>query len=164
MKAAVAELQAQGFAIPDYPEDPQTDEERDVRARYSRVMGSAVNPVLREGNSDRRAPGSVKNCAKRTRTAWVRGRSDSKTAGATMDADDFRHNEQSVVMPADDVLTIRLIHEGGPTVLKDGLKVQAGEVVDGTVMRAAALDAFLAAQVARAKAEVSSSLCTSRPP
>ena len=153
LKAAVAELQSQGFAIPSYPEDPQTDEERDVRARYSRVMGSAVNPVLREGNSDRRAPESVKNYAKKNPHRMGAWSSDSKTAVATMDADDFRHNEQSVVMPADDVLAIRLVHAGGTTVLKEGLKVQADEVVDGTVMRAAALDAFLAAQVARAKAE-----------
>jgi isocitrate dehydrogenase len=153
LKAAVAELQSQGFAIPSYPEDPQSEEERDVRARYSRVMGSAVNPVLREGNSDRRAPESVKNYAKKNPHRMGAWSSDSKTAVATMDADDFRHNEQSVVMPADDVLAIRLVHAGGTTVLKEGLKVQAGEVVDGTVMRAAALDAFLAAQVARAKAE-----------
>ncbi|HMQ66287.1 MAG TPA: NADP-dependent isocitrate dehydrogenase, partial [Arachnia sp.] len=153
LKAAVAELQSQGFAIPSYPEDPQTDEERDVRARYSRVMGSAVNPVLREGNSDRRAPESVKNYAKKNPHRMGAWSSESKTAVATMDADDFRHNEQSVVMPADDVLAIRLVHAGGTTVLKDGLKVLAGEVVDATVMRAAALDAFLAEQVARAKAE-----------
>ena len=153
LKAAVAELQSQGFAIPSYPEDPQSDEERDVRARYARVMGSAVNPVLREGNSDRRAPESVKNYAKKNPHRMGAWSSDSKTAVATMDADDFRHNEQSVVMPADDVLAIRLIHPGGPTVLKEGLKVLAGEVVDATVMRAAALDAFLAEQVARAKAE-----------
>ncbi|HMR13947.1 MAG TPA: NADP-dependent isocitrate dehydrogenase, partial [Arachnia sp.] len=94
LKAAVAELQSQGFAIPSYPEDPQTDEERDVRARYSRVMGSAVNPVLREGNSDRRAPESVKNYAKKNPHRMGAWSSESKTAVATMDADDFRHNEQ----------------------------------------------------------------------
>ncbi|MDO5676075.1 MAG: NADP-dependent isocitrate dehydrogenase [Propionibacteriaceae bacterium] len=152
LKAAVAELQAQGFNIPDYPEDPQTDEQRDIRARYSKVMGSAVNPVLREGNSDRRAPESVKNYARKNPHRMGAWSADSKTAVATMDADDFRHNEQSVVLPADDVLTIRhRAADGTETVLKDGLKVLEGEVVDGTVMRAAALDAFLAEQVAAAK-------------
>ena len=152
LKAAVAELQAQGFQIPDYPEDPQTDEERDIRARYDRVKGSAVNPVLREGNSDRRAPESVKNYAKKNPHRMGAWTSESKTAVATMDADDFRHNEQSVVMPAADTLTIRQRGaDGSETVLKDGLKVLEGEVVDATVMRADALDKFLAEQVAAAK-------------
>ncbi|GAA4891939.1 NADP-dependent isocitrate dehydrogenase [Tessaracoccus lubricantis] len=152
LKAAVAELQGLGFAIPDYPEDPQTDGEREVRARYGKVMGSAVNPVLREGNSDRRAPESVKNYAKKhphRMGAWT---ADSKTSVATMDAGDFRHNEQSVILPSDDTLTIRhRAADGTETVLKDGLKVLEGEVVDATVMRAAVLDAFLAEQVAEAK-------------
>ncbi|MBB1483863.1 NADP-dependent isocitrate dehydrogenase [Tessaracoccus sp. MC1865] len=152
LKAAIAELQGLGYAIPDFPEDPQTDEERDIRARYGKVMGSAVNPVLREGNSDRRAPESVKNYAKKNphrMGAWSR---DSKTSVATMDADDFRHNEQSVVLPSADTLTIRhRAADGTETVLKDGLKVLEGEVVDATVLRAAALDAFLTEQVARAK-------------
>ncbi|PRQ11359.1 NADP-dependent isocitrate dehydrogenase [Corynebacterium sp. 13CS0277] len=154
LKAAIAELQAQGFALPDYPDAPATDEERDIRARYDAVKGSAVNPVLREGNSDRRAPIAVKNFAKahpHRMGAWT---ADSKTNVATMSDDDFRHNEQSVIMPADDTLTITLVGaDGSETVLKDGLKVLAGEVVDSTVMRAAALDEFLAAQVARAKEE-----------
>ena len=152
LKSAIAELQAQGFKVPDYPEDPQTDEDKDVRARYGKVMGSAVNPVLREGNSDRRAPESVKNYAKKNPHRMGAWTDDSKTAVATMDSDDFRHNEQSVVLPADDTLTIRhRAADGTETVLKDGLKVLSGEVVDGTVMRAAALDAFLADQVAKAK-------------
>ena len=152
LKSAIAELQAQGFKVPDYPEDPQTDEDKDVRARYGKVMGSAVNPVLREGNSDRRAPESVKNYAKKNPHRMGAWTDDSKTAVATMDSDDFRHNEQSVVLPADDTLTIRhRAADGTETVLKDGLKVLSGEVVDGTVMRAAALDAFLAEQVAKAK-------------
>ncbi|MBB1508627.1 NADP-dependent isocitrate dehydrogenase [Tessaracoccus sp. MC1756] len=152
LKAAIAELQGLGYAIPDFPEDPQTDEERDVRARYGKVMGSAVNPVLREGNSDRRAPESVKNYAKKNPHRMGAWSSDSKTSVATMDADDFRHNEQSVVLPSADTLTIRhRAADGTETVLKDGLKVLEGEVVDATVLRAAALDAFLTEQVARAK-------------
>ena len=153
LKAAIAELQAQGYALPAYPDEPRTDEEKDARARYDSVKGSAVNPVLREGNSDRRAPAAVKNYARRhphSMGAWSR---DSRTQVATMGKDDFRSNEQSVVLPADDTLAIQLVTDAGTTVLKDGLKVLEGEVVDATVMRAAALDAFLAEQVARAKAD-----------
>ncbi|MDO5068104.1 MAG: NADP-dependent isocitrate dehydrogenase [Propionibacteriaceae bacterium] len=152
LKAAIAELQAKGFALPDYPEDPQTDQERDHRARYDRVKGSAVNPVLREGNSDRRAPESVKNYAKANPHRMGAWSPESRTRVATMSADDFRHNEASVVMPADDVLTIRHIAtDGTDTVLRSDLQVLAGEVIDATVMRAAALDAFLAEQVRIAK-------------
>ena len=154
MKAAIAELQSQGYALPDYPDSPSTDEEKDVRARYDAVKGSAVNPVLREGNSDRRAPIAVKNFAKahpHRMGAWSQS---SKTNVATMDDHDFRHNEKSVIIPADDVLTIKLVGaDGTETVLKSDLKVLAGEVIDGTFMSAKALDQFLAAQVARAKEE-----------
>ena len=154
MKAAIAELQSQGYALPDYPDSPSTDEEKDVRARYDAVKGSAVNPVLREGNSDRRAPVAVKNFAKahpHRMGAWSQS---SKTNVATMDDHDFRHNEKSVIMPTDDVLTIKLVGaDGTETVLKSDLKVLAGEVIDGTFMSAKALDQFLAAQVARAKKE-----------
>ncbi|GAA1718714.1 NADP-dependent isocitrate dehydrogenase [Isoptericola hypogeus] len=153
LKAAVAELQAAGYAIPDYPEDPQTDEEKDVRARYDKVKGSAVNPVLREGNSDRRAPASVKNYAKAHPHRMGAWSADSRTNVATMGHDDFFSNEKSVVLPADDTLTIRLVTPAGTTVLKDGLKVLAGEVVDATFMSVAALNTFLAEQVQRAKAE-----------
>jgi isocitrate dehydrogenase len=153
LKAAVAELRAQGYDLPDYPDEPRTDEERDVRARYDRVKGSAVNPVLREGNSDRRAPAAVKNYARRHPHSMGAWSADSRTNVATMGKDDFRSNEQSVVMPSDDTLTIRLVTESGTTTLKDGLSVQQGEVVDATVMNAEALDAFLREQVARAKAE-----------
>ncbi len=154
LKAAIAELQAQGYAIPDYPEDPQTDAERDVRARYDRVKGSAVNPVLREGNSDRRAPASVKAYAKAHPHRMGAWSPESKTTVAHMESGDFRSNEKSVVMPAADTLTIRLVAaDGTTTVLKDGLAVEAGEVVDGTFMSARALRTFLAEQVARAKAE-----------
>ncbi|MDR6862395.1 NADP-dependent isocitrate dehydrogenase [Phycicoccus sp. 3266] len=153
LKAAIAELQAQGYDLPAYPDEPRTDDEKDARARYDSVKGSAVNPVLREGNSDRRAPESVKNYARKHPHSMGAWSPDSKTNVATMGQDDFRSNEQSVVMPAADTLTIRLVTDGGTTVLKDGLKVLEGEVVDATVMRAAALDAFLRDQVARAKAE-----------
>ena len=152
LKAAVAELQSQGYALPDYPESPETDEERDIRARYDKVKGSAVNPVLREGNSDRRAPASVKNFVRSNPHRMGEWSADSKTDVATMGESDFAANEQSVVLEAEDVLTVQLVTEAGETkVLKEGLKVQAGEVVDGTFMSAKALDAFLAEAVQEAK-------------
>ena len=154
LKAAIAELQSQGYDLPDYPDKVETDEDADVRARYDAVKGSAVNPVLREGNSDRRAPEAVKNFVRKfphRMGAWT---ADSRTNVATMDDGDFRHNEKSVIMPAADTLTItHVAADGSETVLKDNLKVLEGEVIDGTVMRAAALQEFLAAQVARAKEE-----------
>ena len=150
--AAVEELQSQGYAVPDYPENPATDAERDARARYDKVKGSAVNPVLREGNSDRRAPSSVKSYARKHPHSMGAWSPDSKTRVATMGHDDFAANEQSIVLPTDDVLTIRhTATDGTVTDLKTGLKVRAGEIVDGTFMRAAALDTFLAEQVAAAK-------------
>ena len=155
LKAAIAELQSKGIAVPAYPDEPSTPEEKDVRARYDKVKGSAVNPVLREGNSDRRAPASVKNYARNhphSMGAWTPG---SRTNVATMTADDFRHNEKSVVLAADDTLTIRLQPAGGgdAVVLRDDIPVLKDEIVDATVMRVAELDAFLAEQVARAQAE-----------
>ncbi|MET1132844.1 MAG: NADP-dependent isocitrate dehydrogenase, partial [Aeromicrobium sp.] len=240
LKAAIAELREQGYDLPEYPEDPQTDEERDVRARYDKVKGSAVNPVLREGNSDRRAPASVKNYAKKHPHSMGPWSSDSKTNVATMGVDDFRANEKSVTLEADDTLRVELAGDdekraraaydpvkgsadnpvrregnsdrrapasvkrfaqkhphsmgawspdnrshvatmrdgdfrstersvtmdaddelrieyvaadGAATVLKDSIGVLEGEVVDGAVMRARALDAFLAEQIAEAKAE-----------
>ncbi|MER6362607.1 NADP-dependent isocitrate dehydrogenase [Kitasatospora sp. NPDC001527] len=154
LKAAVAELQAQGYALPDYPDDPQTDEDKDVRARYDKVKGSAVNPVLREGNSDRRAPASVKNYAKTHPHRMGAWSADSKTNVATMGENDFRSTEKSAVIAADGALRIELVAEdGATTVLRESVPVLAGEVVDASVMRAAALNEFLAAQVAKAKAE-----------
>ncbi|MFI0941751.1 NADP-dependent isocitrate dehydrogenase [Streptomyces sp. NPDC021020] len=154
LKAAVAELQQQGYALPDYPDDAKSDEERDIRARYDKIKGSAVNPVLREGNSDRRAPASVKNYAKahpHRMGAWT---PESKTNVATMAADDFRSTEKSAVIAADGALRIELAgDDGSTTVLRESVPVLAGEVVDASVMRVAALREFLAAQVARAKAE-----------
>ncbi|MCK6110054.1 NADP-dependent isocitrate dehydrogenase [Micrococcus luteus] len=154
LRAAIKELQAHGYALPEYPDEPKTDEEKDAKARYDSVKGSAVNPVLREGNSDRRAPKAVKAYAQRFPHSMGEWTPDSKTAVATMGADDFRANEQSVTLPAADVLTIEFTGEDGKTtVLKEGLKVLQGEVVDGTFMSAKALDAFLAEQVKRAKEE-----------
>ena len=154
LKAAVKELQEKGYELPAYPESPSTPEEEEIRAKYDKVKGSAVNPVLREGNSDRRAPAAVKGYAKKyphRMGAWSK---DSKTSVATMGKDDFRANEQSVVMPAADTLSIVLKGaDGTETVLKDGLAVEAGEVVDSTFMNVAALRRFLTEQIARAKAD-----------
>ena len=154
LKAAIAELQQQGYALPDYPDDPKTDEDRDVRARYNKVKGSAVNPVLREGNSDRRAPASVKNYAKahpHRMGAWT---PDSKTNVAHMEADDFCSTEKSAVIAEDGSLRIELVgNDGSTTVLRESVPVLAEEVVDASVIRVAALRTFLAAQIARAKAE-----------
>ncbi|MGW8633940.1 NADP-dependent isocitrate dehydrogenase [Streptomyces sp. NPDC055793] len=154
LKAAIAELQGQGYALPAYPDDPKTDEERDIRARYDKVKGSAVNPVLREGNSDRRAPASVKNYAKthpHRMGAWT---GDSKTNVATMGENDFRSTEKSVVIAEDGALRIELVGDDGTTtVLRESAPVKKDEVVDASVLRVAALREFLTAQVARAKAE-----------
>ncbi|WP_406263911.1 NADP-dependent isocitrate dehydrogenase [Streptomyces sp. NBC_00191] len=154
LKAAIAELQQQGYALPDYPDDPKTDEDKDVRARYDKVKGSAVNPVLREGNSDRRAPASVKNYAKthpHRMGAWT---ADSKTNVATMGAGDFRSTEKSAVIADAGSLRIELAgDDGSTTVLRDSVPVLAGEVVDASVMRVAELREFLTEQIARAKAE-----------
>ena len=154
LKAAIAELQAQGYALPDYPDNPSSDTETDIRSRYDKIKGSAVNPVLREGNSDRRAPLSVKNYARQNPHSMGAWSAESKTNVATMGENDFRSNEKSVVLKADDSLTIQLVREDGTTkVLKKDFPVLAGEVVDATVLRADALDEFLKAQVARAKEE-----------
>ncbi|MEU3518033.1 NADP-dependent isocitrate dehydrogenase [Streptomyces sp. NPDC006654] len=154
LKAAVAELQGKGYALPDYPDDPKTDEEREIRARYDKVKGSAVNPVLREGNSDRRAPASVKNYAKthpHRMGAWT---PESKTDVATMGENDFRSTEKSVVISEAGELRIELVAEDGTTtVLKDSVPVLEGEVVDASVLHVAQLNDFLAAQIARAKQE-----------
>ncbi|SDH53672.1 NADP-dependent isocitrate dehydrogenase [Microbacterium pygmaeum] len=151
LKAAVAELQAQGYDIPDYPDEADTLEAKDVRARYDRIKGSAVNPVLREGNSDRRAPLSVKNYARKhphRNKAFATG---SKTRVATLGHDDFKSNEKTVVIPSDDVLTIQHVAEDGTvTQLKTGIKVLPGEIIDATFLSASALDAFLAQTLADA--------------
>lgn len=151
LKATIKELQNQGFALPNYPEEPSTEEERDIRARYDRVKGSAVNPVLREGNSDRRAPKAVKQYAQAHPHSMGEWTEDSKTQVATMGENDFRSNEQSVIMPADDTLTIRHVGAQGTSVLKDDLKVLKDEIIDSTFMDVARLDAFLKDQIAKAK-------------
>lgn len=154
LKAAIKELQGKGYALPDYPENPQTDEERDARATYDKVKGSAVNPVLREGNSDRRAPAPVKNYARNHPHSMGAWSPDSRTNVATMGKDDFRSNEKSVVLESDDTLTVEHVAgDGSTTVLKESIPVLAGEVVDGTFMSVAALRRFLTEQVARAKQE-----------
>ncbi|MFN8193479.1 MAG: NADP-dependent isocitrate dehydrogenase [Nocardioidaceae bacterium] len=154
LKAAIAELREQGFDLPDYPDNPVGDEEKDVRARYDKVKGSAVNPVLREGNSDRRAPASVKSYARTHPHSMGAWSADSRTNVATMGHDDFRSNEKSVVVEADDTLRIEHVAaDGTVTVLKESLPVLAGEVVDATFMDVARLREFLTEQIARAKAE-----------
>ncbi|MFJ3959261.1 NADP-dependent isocitrate dehydrogenase [Arthrobacter sp. NPDC090010] len=154
LKAAITELQGQGYALPDYPDNPSSDEETDIRSRYDKIKGSAVNPVLREGNSDRRAPLSVKTYARKNPHSMGAWSSDSKTNVATMGQNDFRSNEKSVTLAKDDVLTIQEVFaDGSVKVLLKDLKVLAGEVVDSTVLRAAALDEFLAGAVQRAKEE-----------
>jgi isocitrate dehydrogenase len=154
LKEAVKELQDAGFPIPDYPEDPKSPEEQEARAAYDRVKGSAVNPVLREGNSDRRAPESVKAFARKhphSMGAWSK---ESKSHVATMGDGDFRSTEQSVTLAADDELRIEHVAaDGTVSVLEASLPVREGEIVDGAVMRRRALDAFLAEQIADAKAE-----------
>jgi len=152
LKAAIAELQGQGYPLPDYPETPTTEEEKAIKARYDKVKGSAVNPVLREGNSDRRAPKAVKEYAKahpHSMGAWAK---DSQTAVATMQEGDFYHNEQSVTLKAADTVRIELLTATGKTeVLKEGLALQEGEIIDATVMSKKALLAFYKEQFARAK-------------
>lgn len=154
LKAAVAELQQKGYQLPDYPEAPQNEQERDVQARYDRVKGSAVNPVLREGNSDRRAPASIKKYVRSNPHRMGDWSRESKTEVATMGADDFASNEQSTIMEAADTLRIQHVAQDGTvTTLKEELPVEAGEVIDATFMSARALDEFLADQVNRAKEE-----------
>jgi isocitrate dehydrogenase len=154
LKAAILELRQHGYALPDYPDEPTTDEERAIRVRYGKVMGSAVNPVLREGNSDRRAPASVKNYAKKHPHRMGPWSPDSKTNVAHMQADDFRSTEKSAVVTKAGLVRIELVGpDGTTTVLRESVPVLEGEVVDASVMRVAALHEFLAAQIARAKTD-----------
>ena len=151
--AAVRELQGQGFDIPDYPDDPQTDEEKEVRARYDSIKGSAVNPVLREGNSDRRAAAPVKKFAQNNPHRMGDWSSDSKTRVAAMSGNDFFSNEKSTTL--DKAATAKIVLEtaGGETVLKDSVSYPEGTVVDATYMSAKALDAFLAEEIEKTKEE-----------
>jgi isocitrate dehydrogenase len=154
LKAAIAELQQQGYALPEYPAEATTEEEQEVRARYNKVLGSAVNPVLREGNSDRRAPASVKNYAKNHPHRMGPWAKDSKTNVAHMTHDDFCSTETSAVVADAGSLRIELAGvDGATTVLRESVPVLAGEVVDASVMRVAPLRTFFEAQIARAKQE-----------
>ena len=154
LKEAVAELQADGYDLPDYPDEPATDAEVEVLARYASVMGSAVNPVLREGNSDRRAPAAVKAYARNHPHSMGAWSPDSKTRVATMTDGDFRSTERSVTVADDDSLSIRFTPtDGEARELRAPVSVSAGTIVDGSLMSAAALDEFLTAAIARAKAE-----------
>jgi isocitrate dehydrogenase len=154
LKATIAELRAQGFALPDYPESPSTPEERDIRARYDRVKGSAVNPVLRQGNSDRRAPKSVKDFARAHPPRMRPWPSDSGTHVATMSAGDFRHNEKSITIERATKARIEHVaRDGTVTVLKASVPLEAGEVLDATFMSKRALLDFLHEQIADAKAK-----------
>ncbi len=152
LKAAIKELQAQGYPLPDYPDEPKDDQEKDAKARYDKVKGSAVNPVLREGNSDRRAPLSVKNFARKHPHRMGAWSADSKSHVAHMTAGDFFGSEQSATLAADGALKIELVaNDGAVTVLKDKVKVKAGEIVDAASMNLKALAAFVAAEIADAK-------------
>ena len=154
LKAAIAELQSKGYAVPNLPENPQTDAEKDIKARYAKVMGSAVNPVLREGNSDRRAPKAVKDYAKAHPHSMGKWSADSKTSVGTMGKDDFFSNEKSVCVPAATDVKIEFIGADGSTkVLKDKTPLKAGEILDGTRMSKKALVAFIETQLEKAKAE-----------
>ena len=152
--AAIKELQGQGYAIPDYPEAPETDAEKAIRAKYDTIKGSAVNPVLREGNSDRRAAKAVKAYAQNNPHRMGDWSADSKTRVSSMKGGDFRSNEKSATLAAESTAKIVLVgKDGSETVLKDGLSYPAGTVVDATFMSAKALDAFLADEIAKTKEE-----------
>ncbi|MGK0310033.1 MAG: isocitrate dehydrogenase [Lentimonas sp.] len=152
MKVAIAELQAKGYALPDYPEEAKTDKEKRIKATYDKVKGSAVNPVLREGNSDRRAAAAVKQYAKNNPHRMGAWSADSKSMVSSMSSGDFFGNEKSITLPAATTAKIEFIAvDGSKTVLKDGLTLQAGEVLDATFMSATGLRAFLEAQIARSK-------------
>ncbi|HUR58748.1 MAG TPA: NADP-dependent isocitrate dehydrogenase [Opitutaceae bacterium] len=152
LKEAIAELQAKGCKIPDYPETPKSDAEKDAKARYDKVKGSAVNPVLREGNSDRRAPKAVKDYAKKHPHSMGAWSAESKTSVGTMGKNDFFSNEKSLTIPAATTVKIEFVGADGATkVLKDKTTLKAGEILDATFMSKAALVAFLESQVAKAK-------------
>jgi len=151
--AAIRELQANGYAVPDYPETPETDEEKQIRARYDAIKGSAVNPVLREGNSDRRAAAAVKKFAQNNPHRMGKWSPDSKTRVASMSDGDFFSNEKSITLDKDATARIVLETATGEIVLKDALSYPAGTVIDATFMSATALDAFLAEEIERTKAE-----------
>jgi isocitrate dehydrogenase len=154
LKAAIKELQSQGYKVPDYPEDPKTDAEKEIKARYGKVLGSAVNPVLREGNSDRRAAASVKNYARKHPHRMGKWATDSKTRVAHMSSGDFYGSEKSVTVPEAVTTRIEFIGKDGKvSVLRDKLALKAGEIIDSAVMSRRALRQFYAEQIAAAKKE-----------
>ncbi len=154
LKAAIKELQSQGYAIPDYPEDPKTDAEKQIKARYAKVLGSAVNPVLREGNSDRRVANAVKQYARKHPHSMGKWSADSKTHVSSMSSGDFYGNEQAAVVPAAQSLKIEFTDKAAnKTILKEAVKVQANEVISSTFMSAQALRDFYEAQIADAKSK-----------
>ena len=153
LKDAIKELQSKGFNIPDYPNEAETEAEKEIKVRYDKIKGSAVNPVLREGNSDRRAPKAVKNYAKKNPHSMGAWSSDSKTHVATMEANDFAHNENSVTL--NDATSIKIVHtdsNGTTTILKDSLALLKGEIIDATVLSKKNLLTFFEEQIADAKA------------
>ncbi|MBW2665810.1 MAG: NADP-dependent isocitrate dehydrogenase, partial [Deltaproteobacteria bacterium] len=152
MKAAIAELQAKGFALPDYPEEPGNAEEREIQARYDKLTGSAVNPVLREGNSDRRAPKAVKQYARQNPHRMGAWPENSRTHVATMVRGDFRHNEKSLTLANASLVRIEFVAaDGSTTVLRDGLELLPDEILDATFMSKRALIDFLREQLASAR-------------
>src|SRR3989339_616132 len=152
LKTAIKELQSQGYKIPDYPEDPKTDAEKEIKARYGKVLGSAVNPVLREGNSDRRAAASVKQYARKNPHKMGAWSADSKTHVAHMNADDFYGSEKSVTVTEPGTVRIELVADDGKiTVLKEKTTLKASEIIDACVMNRRALRAFYEGQMADAK-------------
>mgnify|MGYP006083029303 CR=1 FL=1 len=154
LKAAIVELQAHGYALPEFPEDAQTDEEKDIKSRYAKVLGSAVNPVLREGNSDRRVAGAVKEYAKRNPHSMGAWASDSKTHVAHMSEGDFYGSEQSIVSENAQSVNIEFVAaDGSVSILKEGLALEAGEILDSSLMSGAALRKFFEEQIADAKTQ-----------
>ena len=153
LSAAIAELQEHGYNVPNYPADPQSDAEKDIQARYAKILGSAVNPVLREGNSDRRVAAPVKDYAKKNPHSMGAWAADSKSHVSHMSDGDFYGSEQSYVVPAASSANIELVTADGTTVLKTSIALQEGEVIDSAVMSAGKLRAFYEAQIADAKAQ-----------
>nr|WP_315143124.1 NADP-dependent isocitrate dehydrogenase [uncultured Flavobacterium sp.] len=152
LKAAIAELQSHGYALPDFPEEPQNDEEKNIKAKYSKILGSAVNPVLREGNSDRRAPKAVKNYAKANPHSMGAWSSDSKTQVAAMESGDFYGSEKSVTVASPTDVKIEFVgKDGSTTVLKASTPLKAGEIIDSSVMNLHALKSFVAKTIKEAK-------------
>ena len=154
LKAAISELQSKGFGIPSYPDTPQNEDEKAIKSRYDKIKGSAVNPVLREGNSDRRAPKAVKNYAKKNPHSMGPWTADSKTHVATMTAGDFAHNEKSItVADATEVTVVHTNAKAEKSILKSNIALLEGEIIDATVMSVQKLKAFLSAEIASAKAQ-----------